>query len=259
VSFITGAIAQNTEVYDIISTTGSIIDKRSGKPLQVGDKVSFQTELEFSSLHDRAVLLNSEKSKYFLELPKSSFANSQLTVVSNQALMPVKGRPSLQTGTRGPCFFNTVRVSQENFRKYLQVDTFTIIGSYFDFCVIDQDAERYDLKFTYMYDDDVIDYVVSDFIIHKNELKIQGASIPECDIYLIDGDTEIKVTDYSIAIFFVEKEQLFAEFDSLLKALNHKKVDNSATRRILQQYCTDVYGMIDPLILNRTLLEYLDI
>ena len=65
---ITSAISQEG-VYDIISTTGTIVDKISGQELQVGDRISFQTELEFGSLHDRAVLLSDDKAKFFWSCP----------------------------------------------------------------------------------------------------------------------------------------------------------------------------------------------
>jgi len=99
--FAAGSFAQGTGTYHIVSTTGTVIDKNSGKQLQVGDVVDFHTELQFGSLNDRCVLLNADKARYFLELPKSASVNSQLTVMSDMALVPVKSRPALITGTRG--------------------------------------------------------------------------------------------------------------------------------------------------------------
>ena len=253
-SLAAGAFAQETEVFDIISTSGSIIDKRSGKALQVGDKVSFQTELEFGSLQDRAVLLNSEKSKYFLELPKSSFVNSQLTITSNNALTSVKSRPALITGTRGNSVLVTNGVSQQSLKEYFQIDSFTIVGPKFTLPVTAQDAKKYDLVLLYELGNSVEEYISSDFSIVKNDLKIQGSSIPECYVMLREGDKTIAVT--TMSFFFVEKAQLFAEFDSLLKALNQKKTDDNTTRGIIRQYCTDVYGMIDRSVLDTTIIDF---
>ena len=256
-SFATVAFAQETEIFDIISTTGSIIDKRSGKELQVGDRVSFQTELQFGSLQDRAVLLNAEKSKYFLELPKSSFVNSQLTITSNQALIPVKSRPALITGTRGSSVLVTKGLSQQSLKEYFQIDTFTIVGPKFTLPVTAQDAKKYDLVLLYEVGNLVEEYISSDFTILKNDLKIKGAGIPECYILLREGDKTVAVT--TISLFFVEKAQLFDEFSSLLKALNQTNTDDNATRTVIRQYCTDVYGMIDRTALETSINDFLSI
>ena len=248
VLLITVAFAQESEIYDIISTTGSIVDKRSGKPLKVGDKVSFQTELEFSSLQDRAVLLNSEKSKYFLELPKETAISRQMTIASNQALMPVKGRPALITSSRG-----TIELTKEELLKYFQIDTYTVIGTQFKL-PFKKETNR-DLVFRYETDDDVVDNVLSNLTISKDDFNLQGISIPECYVMLREGDKDTQIMQFSL--FFVDKEQLFGEFDSLLKALDKEKNDNRDTREILRQYCTDVYGMIDRNSLDSTINDYL--
>jgi hypothetical protein len=100
----------------------------------------------------------------------------------------------------------------------------------------------------------VEEYLSTDFSIAKNDLKIQGNGIAECYVLLKEGDQTIPITQLSL--FFVDKEQLFTEFNSLLKALNLKKKDNMV-RTILRQYCTDVYGMIDSVTLEATLTDYL--
>ena len=247
------AVAQETEIFDIISASGKIIDKRSGKELQVGDKISFQTELEFGSLNDRAVLLSSDKAKYFLELPKSSFIGSQLTIASNQALSPVKNRPALITATRGPSVLVTEGVSPQTLRNYFTIDVFTVVGSKFTLPVKPEDARKYDLLLRYESESGIEEYLSTDFSISKNDLKIQGNKIAECFVFLKEGEKTNPVTNLSL--FFVEKEQLFAEFDSLLKALNQKG-NNSVTRDIIIRYCTDVYGMIDRSTLETTINDF---
>jgi hypothetical protein len=254
VSLINVVSAQDGE-FDVISTTGKIIDKRNGRELQVGDKVSFQTDLEFGSLHDRAVLLNPEKSKYFLEFPKSYLGGSQLTITSNQALVPVKGRPALSTSTRGASVMVTGGLSKKTLKEYLSIDTFTIIGAKFVLPVSKKDAQKFDLVLRYEVGNVVEEYVSTDFSISKNDLKIQGNKINECFVLLKQGD---KIEDVkAISLFFVDKPQLHREFNSLLKALNQNKSDKNASREIIRQYCTDVYGMIDRNTLDATINEFL--
>ena len=256
VLLITGAGAQEV-TYDIISTTGNIVDKKSGKELQVGDRVTLQTELQFNSLNDRAVLLNPEKTKYFLELPKSSFVNSQMTVASNLALSPVKARPSLITGVRGNSVLVTKGVSPQSLKEYFAIDTFTIVGAKFTLPVARQNTQKYNLLLRYETGNIVEEYVSADFTISKDDLKIQGNRISECYILLKEGDETIPVTQMSL--FFVDKAQLFVEFDSLLKALDQTKNEKNKVRDILRQYCTDVYGMIDRTTLETTMNDYLSL
>jgi hypothetical protein len=248
-------IAQNDEVFHIISTTGKIMDKRSGHELQVGDEVSFQTELAFGSLHDRAVLLSSEKAKYFLELPKSSFVNSQLTVSSDKALSPVKSRPALSYDTRGPSVLMTNGLSSKTLKEYFSIDTFTVIGAKFTLPVKKQDLKKYALVLKYEIDNNPEEFVVNDFSISKNDLKIEGDRISECFVLLKDGEQTLSVT--KLALIFVEKATLFSEFDSLLKALKQNKAEKNEASEILRQYCTDVYGLIDRSTLETTIIEYL--
>jgi len=250
---LTGAAAQEVGTYDIISTTGTIVDRTSGKTLQVGDKVNLQTDLQFNSLNDRAVVLSPSKAKYFLELPKSSFVNQQLNVTSDQALAPIKARPALITGVRGSVLA-TNGLSAQTLREYFGVDTFTIIGSKFTLPVTNRDAGRFDLLLRYENGNIVEEILSTDFSIDKSNLILQGNRITECYVLIREGNQNIPVTQLSL--FFVDKPQLFAEFESLLKALNLRKSEN-ATRTILRQYCTDVYGMIDSGILEATLNEYL--
>ena len=253
VGLLAGAAAQEVGVYDIISTTGSIVDKASGRTLQVGDKVNLSTDLQFNSMNDRAVVLSPSKSKYFLELPKSSFVSQQLTVTSDQALAPIKTRPALITGVRGSVLA-TNGLSAQTLKEYFAVDSFTIIGPKFTIPVTNRDAGRYDLILRYENGNSVEEFLSPDFSIAKSDLKIQGNRITECFVLIKDGNQTIPVTQLSL--FFVDKPQLFKEFDSLMKALNLKKGEN-ATRTILRQYCTDVYGMIDSGTLEATLIDYL--
>ena len=253
VSLLTGAIAQEIGTYNIISANGIIVDKTSGKTLQVGDQINLQTDLQFGSMNDRAVVLSPSKSKYFLELPKSSFVNQQLSVTSDQALAPIKTRPALITGVRGNSVL-TKGVSVQTLKEYFAIDTFTIIGDKLTLPVSKADTAKFDLLLRYENGNIVEEYLSTDFSIAQNDLKLQGNGITECYVLLKEGNQIIPVTQLSL--FFVDKTQLFTEFNSLLKALNLKKKDNTV-RAVLRQYCTDVYGMIDGGTLEATLIEYL--
>ena len=249
-----GAFAQEI-TYDIISATGKIIDTSSGKELQVGDRVSLQTVFQFNSLHDRAVLLNPDKAKFFLELPNSSFVNAQMSVASHLALTPVKTRPALITGVRGSSVMVAKGVSPQSLKEYFAIDTFTVVGAKFTLPVTRQDARKFDLLLRYENGNTVEEYISTDFTISKNDLKIQGNRISECFVLLKEGNTTIPVTQMSL--FFVDREQLFEEFHSLLNALHQNRDDKNTVRDILRHYCTDIYGTIDDRALEKVINDYL--
>jgi len=253
VLLITGVAAQEV-TYDIISTMGTIVDKKSGRALQVGDQVSFHTELVFSNPHDRAVLLSPSKSKFFLELPKTS-ESQEMTVASVQALTPVKPRPALITGTRGNSVLAMKGVSPESLREYFGTDTFTVIGPSLKLPVTKGDEGKFDLLFRYENGNLVEEYLSIDFTITQSNFKLQGNGISECYLLLKDGNQTTWVT--LLSLFFVDKKQLFVEFNSYLKAMNQVKGNNNTVRKLLRQYCTDIYGMIDNSSLEATLNEYL--
>ena len=249
----TVAVSQDVETYDIVSTNGTIVDKRSGRELQIGDKVNFQTELQFNSLHDRAVLLNSERAKYYLELPRASIVSGQMVVVSDLALTPVRSRPALITSTRGVLAVGGL--SPQNMREYFAVDTFTVIGDRFTLPVLTRDVELFDLLLRYESEIGIEEFLSTDFTIDRSKLKFQGRGISECFVMLVEGNNILPVTQLSL--FFVEKEQLFNEFDAYLKVLNLRKTESSV-RDVLRQYCFDVYGKIDRNTLDTVINDFLE-
>jgi len=249
-----GAFAQG-EVFDIISARGVIKDKSTGKTLEIGDQVYLDTELEFGTLYDRAVLLSPSKAKYFLEVPKSSFAEDQLTFSSNQALAQVQSKSRLVTGVRGTELLKVNGLSPETLKEYFGPDIFTVIGTSLTLPVKKQDLEKYSLLLRYEKGNSVEEYISNDMKIDQTNLKLEGNGIAECYLLLKEGDETIHVTQ--VALNFVDKKQLFKEFDTLLKATKQKKAKDDATTDFLKQYCADVYGVIDRESLEKAIEEYL--
>ena len=253
--FMSAAVAQEQDVYKIIGVHGTVKDKRSGKKLEADNIINLHTELQFGSLLDRAILMNSENIKYILELPKSSFINSRLTVASSQALIPAISRmrpPALITGVRTAAI---EELSPQTLREYFWIDTFTVVGSKFTLPVNVREPRKYELLLRYKTGRKVVEYVSSDFTVSKHDLKIKGHSIPDCQVLLKEGDKTVPVI--CLSLFFIEKTQLFVEFEALLNALNRKSESNDATREILRQYCIDIYGMIDISTQEMTINDFL--
>jgi hypothetical protein len=202
-------------------------------------------------------LLSPSNTRHFLELPKTSFVNAQLTVASNQALTPIMSRPKLVTGIRGNTSLRISGVSPQTLKDYFGDDSFTIIGSELALPATKQDVAKFDLLFRYEHEGHVVEYLSTDLTISKNAFKIQGAGIAECYVILRENGQSKPVTQMSL--YFVDKKQLFAEFNSLLTALNinRKKDDKNTTSDVLRQYCDDVYGTIDHTTLENTIVEYL--
>lgn len=242
--------AQETGTYSIISLTGKIIDQKSGKELTVGNEINLQTDLQFGSLYDKAVLLSPTKVKYFLELPKSSFITEQMVVASSQALIQVKSRPQLVTRGKGSVGLSTKGVTVQTLKEYFGTDTFTIIGSSLTMPVPLQDARKYDLILCY---ENGKEDISPDFIItQKADARQQGNTVK---LLLKNGNDTVKIT--RISLFFIDETRLIGEFDALLQALGKKKENISPVHSILREYCADVYGTIDEGVLEKTIRRYL--
>jgi hypothetical protein len=248
--------AQEKGAYNILSVDGHIIDQKTNKELQIGEKINLQTMLEFENLQDKAILLSPSKVKYRLEVPKTHTSNQ--VVSSQRALQQVKSRPMLVTGVRGvEAQMISDGVSTQSLGEYFGQDTFTIIGNQLKLPVSSGDMEKYKLVIRYE-NDGVKEVVLEDFLISRDDLDLNTAQprISECFLLLNDDHTMSPVTQ--VSLFFVDENRLFEEFSALLQALRVPKKDTPKSRKILKQYCLDIYGTIDQKNLNQSLRNYFD-
>ncbi|MDR1863984.1 MAG: hypothetical protein LBR08_00240 [Bacteroidales bacterium] len=253
-------LAQEKETYDILSVSGSITDRKTGKALAIGSKISLQTEIQFGGINDKAILISPAKVKYRLEIPEALFAENRLVFSSHQLLQSVLSRSTPLTAVRGvAAALSAEGVSVKSLRDYLGVDTFSIIGSTLRLPVSKEDNAR--CKLTLAFDGegttDVTKVKLDDFTLSRAALNLadRRTEIKECFVMLDNGKETLPVT--RICLIFVDEDRLPKEFAALLSALNIKKANTADNQRLLQQYCLDVYGNIDRKSLNDAIDRFL--
>lgn len=255
-------LAQETGVYSIVSISGgNIVDKKTGKELNVGDRVNLQTNLEFGSLYAKAVLINPSKTqKYWLSVPESQFAENKLTVSSDLALHKVTPRPIKITGTRGEAVDFVGGISRESMKNYFGKDTFTVIGNSLAMPVPTRDAKKYGIVFRFEQGNCVKDVSSDNFTISKQLLidsQNKTDEISECFILLNDLSDNALVNVTTVRLCFVDEARLYKEFDALLKAFDMKpKSFSPAADKKVKEYCLEVYGNIDQKSLKSTVSKY---
>jgi hypothetical protein len=248
--------AQGKGTYSILSIKGSIIDRKTNKALLVGEKVDLQTEFLFGNTYDEAVLLGPSRMKYWLKMPESMFSASQSVVSSQQALQTVRSRPIPMAGTRGGTAVKLASegVSTETLKEYFGTDTFSIIGSSLRLPVTSKDLAQYRLVVRYE-KNGVVDVKTDNFTLAQSVLTDADRSqIKECYLLLDNGTTMQPITQ--ICLLFVDEERLLKEFSAYLAALNVRKADTARVRKLLQQYCVDIYGNIDQNNLEKTINKF---
>ncbi|MDR0714888.1 MAG: hypothetical protein LBF89_11630 [Bacteroidales bacterium] len=239
------AAAQEIGSYSILSVTGKIIDKQTSQELVIGQKINLQTTLLFDIASD-AVVLSPSKVKYRIALPAQHVMSSTLEIPSQQAIRLMPTRPILATGTRGSESLSA-DFSISSLKNYFGADTFSVIGNSLKLPIREADAKKGSLIVRYE-KDGIKEIRLKDFTLDKAQLIPGGSHINECFILMDDGEQMQTVTQ--IRLFFVDENRLMKEFSALFRALETEKKDTPENRKILSQYCTDVYGCIDRKNLN---------
>jgi hypothetical protein len=241
------AMAQEVGIYSILSVNGKIIDQKTNKELIVGQQLNLQTMLQFAIASD-AVVLSPSKAKYRVELPDKYVMSSVSEISSQDALRLVKARPLLFTGTRGNESLMNEGVSPGSLKSYFGADTFTVIGNSLKLPIPKKDLRDNTLMIRYERNG-VKEVRLRQFTVDKEQLQPDGGfRIDECFILLDNGQKAQPVTQ--VCLLFIDEKRLLQEFTALFKALELKKADTRENRKILVQYCTDIYGNTDRNNLN---------
>ncbi len=247
--------AQERGEYDIISVKGRIIDKKSGKTLNIGNQINLQTDLEFGSSGDRAVLLNSGGTqKYYLSVPNaSSSSGARLIMSSDAALRTIDHQPILITRSKKPDY-----IPIAGMKDYFGSDLFSVIGDSLSLPITPSEKKKYALILRFEEGNTPKDVISYNFTIDKKSLSLSEdqSEISECYIVLRNLSDQSETTIKPVTLSFVDEARLFKEFSALLKAMKKNQSDTPPNRQILKQYCADVYGNIDPKTLDKTISKY---
>ncbi|MFL5731481.1 MAG: hypothetical protein ACJ75J_18470 [Cytophagaceae bacterium] len=255
--FFQQSVAQTADVYYVIHLKGAVVNKTTGKPVIVGDKLGPKDQLKFPTAEDLAVVMSPTKGKYTVKPNPTKNANNEFVAFMQSAILPVKSNTHLST-----------RGSEENgvmdMKNYFGSDKFVIVGENIS---IRLNAEKYpmsDTKFfiyRYMHGEKPVSKKIEhnngNLVIDKKALytvdgtAIDPSTVQSVDIYYYDSATRnsTKVTTFS-PVFLAEttlKEECKVQKDVYKgQNMNHDQIDKE-----LHKYVTDVYGKTDDDILEK--------
>ncbi|MCL2072881.1 MAG: hypothetical protein FWH18_03090 [Marinilabiliaceae bacterium] len=235
--------AQEDGLHHVIRINGRIVNQQSGKELQSNEQVNMHTMLLFGKASDNAILRSPSQRKYELVSPGT------LLVSSEKSLREMKSRPMTDTNIR-----LTGEMPPETLRKYFGADTFAIVGNRLDIEVGPQNQQKYDLLFRFKENKKNKEVVSNDFAIKQSDFGTPF--INECTILLREGNNVTEVT--KVSIVFVDEQNLRSEFTAWLTGMEEITDTNYKKREELQQYCRDVYGVMDHDNMHYAIGRYLE-
>ena len=241
--FLTDIYAQEIGLHNVVKIDGRIVNQQSGNELKHNEQVNMHTMLLFGSVADNAILRSPTQRRYRLA------TTGELLVSSDRSLKEIKSRPMTDTDIR-----LTREIPPETLKKYFGTDTFAIIGNVMKIQVGTQNAQNYDLVFRFEENNKTKEVVSNDFIIRQNDFG--QTHINDCLILLRQGDKTTEIT--KVAITFLDEQNLHNEFAAWLSGLEEQTNANYKRRIELQQYCRDVYGVMDHNNMHYTIGRFLE-
>ena len=251
------ALAGEGETYFIIQLKGGIVNKTTGKPLKMGDKIGHNDQLKFMSTDAAAVLMSTKRGRFIVKPGESKSNSSELTAFVKNVLLPVKSSGNLST--RGGEADGII-----DLKSHLGNDKFAIIG---DQVTMRLNAGKYPLSdskfFIYRYEAD--GRVVSKKIPHEGEKIIldkkllyvtqEGDTIPankveKVDIYSYDATTKSSALVTKFSPMFLDKKEVMQELKVQYNVFKTLKLPKDQIEKELLAYIRDIYGKTDEDALN---------
>ena len=155
---------------------------------------------------------------------------------------------SLRSVTR-----RALAITPELLGAYFGADTFAIIGNHLKIDVDSNVTENADLVFRFTENNTTREIVSNDFVIRQNDMGGR-TQINDCMILLREGDKLTPVT--KVTLLFVDEQNLHREFAAWLNGLEKPVDKRYEIRRELQEYCRDVYGVMDNTMLNNAINSF---
>lgn len=230
----TTMVPQKEDNYKVIKVNGSIVVKKTGKPLSQGDTFQESTTLDFQSSDAKATVINAEKGRFILT-PKASGT-------SRSNLIPAINNISSRSGA----IINIIDL-QNHFKG--------------DVCVLERGAVRISSKeytqnadnffyLEYMYKGEKINkkmsYVQDSLVIDRTELyKVDGAQISapdtrEVTLYYRSSKENKSYTISTFNLIFPDSDMLKTEVNIILGELKNKA--NTSKIDEVMSYLTEFYG-----------------
>ena len=228
--FLTEIYAQEIGLHHVVKIDGRIVNQQSGTELQINGQVNMHTMLLFGTVADNAILRSPSQRRYRLA------TTGELLVSSDRSLREMKSRPMTDTDIR-----LTGEMPPETLKKYFGTDTFAIVGNKLNIEVGPENEQKYDLLFRFKENNKTKEVVSKDFTIKQNDFGKNV--INDCIILLREGNKITEITQ--VSLWFIDEQSLHQEFTAWLTGMEEQTDTNYKKREELQQYCRDVYGVMD--------------
>ena len=250
--------ASATDTYYVIHLKGTATNKRTGKPIKVGDQISSNDQVKFGS-KDAVVVIMGSKGKFTLTPTVTDNNSSELVAFVQNALIPLKSNGHLST--RGAESEKVI-----DLKGYFGTSKFFIIG---DKITIALDQTKYPLSdkkmfiFRYIHKDTVVSKKVesngNQITINKKTLyTIKGnyvdpEKISNVDLYYYNAETKSSIKIVNFIPHFINEETLKEELKVQKNILKGQNLSSEQINKELLSFMSDVYGRTDEVLFNKWL------
>lgn len=251
--------------FHIIHVKGQIINKTTGLPIKVGDKINVNDQVKFLSADAAAVVISTQRGRFTIKAQAGQAASSELVALVKNVVLPIKSNANLST--RGGESDGVI-----DLKGYFGTGKYAIIGEKLP---VKLNAAKYPVTetkfFIFRYENNTVP--VSKKVEHNGEVLIfdktalftvQGTLLnPEkidvVEIYHFDKATQASNMVAKFSPVFIPEEQLKEELKSQVVYLKSIGVKSEEIHKELLGFIQDVYGKVDEDLANKWLKTHITI
>lgn len=249
-----GFEVQAQDLFHVTRVSGKITNLKSGQDVVAGDALSPEDVLLFESLDSYAIAIGSSMGRFQIKIQDIAVANDHqmLTSTVKDAAVPTKMRNLMLAR------FDPSQSEITDLRQYFGNDKFSIIG---DAITVPLDQQKYPLSddkfivFYYRVDNNPVSkkighnqqtlLVERDKLVTSSVGEIQGNEISNLAVYEYETSTRSSQEITRFTLVFVDKEELVAEFRTIIPILKRQRMAEDEIKKYLIEYYYDFYGATD--------------
>lgn len=244
------------EKYYIIHLRGEIVSKSTGKPLKIGDQLSSNEEIKFTSKDAVAVVIGSQRGRFTLKPSTITSTNGEFIFLVKSVILPLKTNGNLSTRGQND---NLVL----DLHHYFGSDNFVIVG---DKLSINFKNPKFPISekafFIYRYEVDgqvvskKIESKNSELIFEKQSLytykdkAIATEKVNLVDIYYFNKETQTSEKIVSFKPLFISDESLMKELQLQAELFKKEGIPKEQILKELKSFVFDFYGNTDAFALE---------
>jgi hypothetical protein len=247
------------ETLYVLQLKGKVFDNQTNISIKVGDKITSETALKFTSPDNKLILISNTRARYIIS-PNPTSKGESIELAKNL----IKTLDNSSTKTRA------VETTQDktDLENYFGIGKFFIIGTE---TTIKIDKEKYQITPTKSF---IIRYKNQSTTIDKNVVlngdllrmtheqifQINGTlvdqeGVKKMDLYMYDSKTKIEDYITSFVLQFIKETQVAEEFDLQIKLFKDQNLPKEDVKKELIDYFSYAYGNTD----SDLLANYIDL